>query len=83
MEYYKTLPFYPGLDFYRALSETEFNLNNFGTFIPDTLINMGKLVWIQWLPTSDTYGGKNIRRDHDFMLINFAEHLNNLETSLY
>jgi hypothetical protein len=83
LNYYKDLPFFPGLDFYRALSETEFDLNHFGTFIPDTLINMGRLTWIQWVPGVDSYGGKNKRRDNDFMLANFTEHLSNLEASLY
>ena len=29
--YYKNLPFMPGLDFYRAIGDSNFNLNNLGT----------------------------------------------------
>jgi hypothetical protein len=73
----------PGLDFYRAIGESNFNLNTFGTFIPDTLVSMQKLTWIQWIPGSDESSGTNLRRDNDFVLLNYAEHLKNLEISLY
>ena len=48
----------PGIDFFRAVGETTFNLNNLGTFIQDTLISMGKLTWIHWEPGSDESSGK-------------------------
>lgn len=83
LKYYQNLPFMPGLDFYRALGDSTFNLNNLGTFIPDTMISMGKLTWIQWEPGADEFEGRNKRRDNDFVLLNFAEHLKNLEISLY
>lgn len=73
----------PGLDFYRAIGEANFNLNAFGTFIPDTLVSMQKLTWIQWIPGSDESSGTNLRRDNDFVLLNYAEHLKNIEISLY
>lgn len=83
LKYYKELPFMPGLDFYRALGDTTFNLNHLGTFIPDTMISMGKLTWIQWEPGPDPYSGSNTRRDNNFVLLNFAEHLKSLEISIY
>ena len=73
--YYKNLPFMPGLDFFRAMGETTFDLNKLGTNIPDTMISMGKLVWIQWEPSPEHLQGKNKRRENDFVLLNFAEHL--------
>ena len=47
------------------------------------MVSMGKLVWIQWEPDTNQLTGKNIRRENDFVLLNFAEHLKNIETSLY
>ena len=83
IKYYKDLPFLPGLDFYRAIGEVYINVNSFGTFIPDTMVSMGKLIWIQWEPGSDEFSGKNLIRENDFVLLNFAEHLKNVEMSLY
>lgn len=82
-KYYKDLPFKPGLDFYRILGDSTFNLNSLGTFIPDTMISMGKLTWIQWEPNTDSPGGSNKRRDNDFVLLNYAEHLKVLEATIY
>lgn len=81
--YYKDLPFMPGLDFYRAIGETYFNLNSLGTSIPDTMVSMGKLIWIQWEPSATDIQGKNKRRENDFVLLNFAEHLKSIDISLY
>lgn len=78
-KYYQTLPFMPGLDFYRAISDTTFDLNSLGTFIPDTLVSMGRMTWLQWVPNPD--GGVNKRRDNDFVLLNYADHLKMLEIS--
>jgi len=82
-KYYKDLPFMPGLDFYRAISESTFNLDNLGTSIPDTMISMNKLTWIQWVPGAEMNTGSNKRRDNDFVLLNYAEHIKNLDISLY
>lgn len=82
-KYYKGLPFMPGLDFYRALGDTKFNLDNLGTCIPDTMISMGKLTWLQWAPGPEENTGTNKRRDNDFVLLNYSEHLKNVEMSLY
>jgi hypothetical protein len=70
------------LDFYRAIGDFDFNLNALGTFIPDTLVSMSKLVWIQWVPGADAISGTNIRRENDFVLLNYSEHLKNLEISI-
>lgn len=58
MKYYKDLPFVPGLDFYRAIGDIDIDLNSFGTYIPDTMVSMGKLLWIQWEPGADEFSGK-------------------------
>lgn len=81
--YYKNLPFMPGLDFYRVVGETYFNINNFGTSIPDTMVSIGKLVWIQWDPNPSDLEGTNKRRENDFVLLNFADHIRNIDTTLY
>lgn len=74
-KYYENLPFLPGLDFYRAIGDTTFNLDNLGTNFPDTMISIGKLTWLQWVPDPDSNGGSNKRRDNDFVLLNYAENL--------